>query len=279
MGMPRIIRRNLGIRGFALFAALAATAGLSACDDGDQTSENDAQEAPSVIVAGVSSREISRSADFIGRTEPVDAIDLKARVAGFLEERAIDDGVHVKAGEILFRIEPAQYEAAVAQARADVAQGQANLALADLELQRKTTLLASDTIAQAEYDSALASREAAAASVDALQAMVRKTEIDLAYTEMLAPFDGRIGKIAFSQGDVVGPEFRADRDARPRLADLCRLLPERKPVPRPRFESRRRPQRGLRSLKQPSGHPSAGQSNGISTRPARSSSSTTRSIP
>lgn len=218
MGMPRIIRRNFGIRGFALCAALSATAGLSACDDSDQASQNNAQEAPSVIVAGVSSREISQSANFIGRTEPVDAIDLKARVAGFLEERAVDDGVHVNAGDILFRIEPAQYEAAVAQARADVAEGQANLALADLELQRKTTLLASDTIAQAEYDSALASREAAAASVDAREAMVRQAEIDLAYTEMPAPFDGRIGRIAFSRGDVVGP------DSGP-IATLVRVSP------------------------------------------------------
>ena len=218
MAMPRMIRPNLGIRGLTLFLALAATTGLSACDDSDQISGNDAEEAPSVMVAGVSSREISQSASFIGRTEPVDAIDLKARVSGFLEERAVDDGVHVEAGEILFRIEPAQYEAAVAQARADVAQAQANLALADLELQRKTTLLASDTIAQAEYDSALASREAAAASVDARQAMARKTEIDLAYTEMPAPFDGRIGKIAFSRGDVVGPDSGA-------IATLVRVSP------------------------------------------------------
>ena len=213
-----MIHRIIGVRGFALCVALVATAGLSACDDSDQASENGAQEAPSVIVAGVSNREISRSANFIGRTEAVDAIDLKARVSGFLEERAVEDGVHVTAGDILFRIERAQYEAAVAQARADVAEGQANLALADLELERKTTLLASDTIAQAEYDLALASREAAAASVDARRAMVRQTEIDLEYTEMPAPFDGRIGKIAFSQGDVVGPESGP-------LATLVRVSP------------------------------------------------------
>jgi membrane fusion protein (multidrug efflux system) len=73
-------------------------------------------------------------------------------------------------------------------------------------LGRKTTLLERDTIAQAEYDSALASRDAAAASVDARRALLKKAEIDLTYTEMHAPFDGRIGKIAFSEGDVVGPE-------------------------------------------------------------------------
>ncbi len=197
---------------------LAVTAAALLIEAGALRAQGQDDTAPSVIVAGVASREIADVARFIGRVEPADSVDLRPRVTGFLEARLVSDGVYVSRGDLLFTIEEDQYAAALAQANAEVAQSEANLALASLDLDRRARLLQSNTIAQAEYDSSLAARDAALANRDAAAAMARRAELDLGYTKIRAPFEGRIGRIAFSEGDIVGP------DAGP-LTTLVRVTP------------------------------------------------------
>jgi RND family efflux transporter MFP subunit len=119
---------------------------------------------------------------------------------------------------VLFRIEPENFAAAQARAVADLEQSEANLALAEIEIERDTKLLASETIAQSRYDATKATRDAEAAIVEAKRADLRQAELNLTYTEIAAPFDGRIGKTHFSVGDVVGP-------ASGPLASLVRVSP------------------------------------------------------
>ncbi len=211
--MPRYDHGALKF-GLALFAAIA----LTACNEDDAESAAPSGTLPSVVVAEVVSRDVVETERFIGRAEAVDTTDLRPRVEGFLEERRARDGERVAEGDTLFKIEPAPYEAALAQAEASVAEAEAALQLAEVDLARSTQLLERDTISQADYDASVANRATAEARLQAAEARRQEAEIRLGYTEMKAPFDGRIGSIEFSQGEVVGPASGS-------LANITRMSP------------------------------------------------------
>lgn len=198
--------------------AFLAAIGLSGCfeDEAEDTAEQGTR--PTVTVAEIVERDVVATERFIGRAEAVDTIDLRARVEGFLEARMAADGELVEAGDTLFLIEPAPYEAALAQADAAVAEASAALQLAEVELERRTELLARGTLSQAEYDITLANRAAAKARLESAEARRDEARIRLRYTELKAPFEGRIGRMQYSQGDVVGPSSGT-------LANVTRMSP------------------------------------------------------
>lgn len=197
---------------------VAAFLGLAGCDEDPDDGVGTQVSTPTAVVAEVTLREIRDTQRFIGRVEPMDTVDLQARVEGYLERRNAGDGKTVVEGETLFTIEPAPYEADLARARAAVSEAEAALELAEIELERKKLLLTRGTISQSEYDVAAAQRAAAAARLDAAMASADQAEIRLGYTEIKAPFDGRLGRISRSEGDVVGPGSGA-------LANLTRMSP------------------------------------------------------
>ncbi|AXI45570.1 efflux transporter periplasmic adaptor subunit [Sulfitobacter sp. SK012] len=162
-------------------------------------------EKPKVVIAAAYSEEIRRETTFVGRGEASAKVDLIPQVTGTVTQIVVEDGTAVKAGDLIYTIDPASYEAAVAAESATIKRAKANLLLAQIELKRKQELLSRDVISESELDVAEANESVAEADVAATQAALQKAELDLERTEIKAPFDGRIGKSSVSLGALVGP--------------------------------------------------------------------------
>ena len=168
-----------------------------------------AQQAPSVIVATVERRDVTPNFSYVGRVEAVEKVELIARVEGFLEQRNFREGGDVKTGDVLFLIEKAPYQIAVDQRAADLAGARATLKNAEADFARKETLVKRKTLAQAALDESRAILGTARAAVLQAEAALRRAKLDLTYTEVISPIDGKISRATYSVGSLVGPSSGA----------------------------------------------------------------------
>lgn len=169
----------------------------------DVSAQQDAAPPPSVLVSPVTERDITPQFEHVGRVEAVDSVDLRARVQGFLEERRFREGSNVKKGQTVFVIEKAPYEVVVDQRKADLAGAEASLKKAELELARKKQLQGETFASKADLDAAVAEAANAKATVLQAQATLRAAELDLSYTDVKSPIDGRIGRAKYTVGSLV----------------------------------------------------------------------------
>jgi RND family efflux transporter MFP subunit len=184
-----------------------AVAGASALLLGHPSRPAVAQAAPAapppVTVSAPLQKEVTEWDEYTGQFAAVDYVELRARVSGYLTEIHFTDGQIVKKGDLLFVIDPRPYEIELQQAQAQLATAEATLDLANRQLSRAATLREKDFVAQSTYDERTQTMKSAAASVETGKAAVRQAQLDIEFSHIVAPVNGRISRHEVSIGNLV----------------------------------------------------------------------------
>jgi RND family efflux transporter MFP subunit len=191
-------RRKLRLPALLL---LLLAGGIAGCEQ--RQPQGASAPSPQVTVAKPSRQVVTEWDEYVGRFVAVDAIEVRARVSGYLDAVHFQDGQLVKAGDLLFTIDRRPFEATLAQAQATLAQARANLAYAEADLKRGEDLVRGSTITQQTFDQRTQAKRVAEANVAAQEAAVRQALLDLQFTELKAALSGRIGDRRVSPGNLV----------------------------------------------------------------------------
>jgi membrane fusion protein, multidrug efflux system len=171
-----------------------------------QANAQQAAPPPAVLVQPAELRSMTKQAEFVGRAEALEKVDLRARVQGFLGPRLFKEGDTVKENQVVFTIEREPFEAVVDQRKAQLAAAEATFANSDQQLQRTTELARKGNAPIAQLDQRTAEQRQAKAAVMEAEANLRDAQIQLSYTDIKTPISGRIGRAAVSPGNLVGPD-------------------------------------------------------------------------
>jgi len=173
---------------------------LAGCGQGQKQA---AAPPPKVTVAKPIERTIVDQDEYVGRFVPVDVVEIRARVSGYLDRIHFIDGQIVKQGDLLFTIDKRPFQNTLDQSRANLETAKSNLAYTQSDLTRAQQLVRERTISEQIYEQRMQAFRNSQASVAANEAMVRQAELDLEYTELKAPITGRIGDRRVTQGNLV----------------------------------------------------------------------------
>jgi len=158
---------------------------------------------PEVTVAHVISREVTEWDEFTGRLQAVDTVDVRPRVSGYVAAVRFQEGAVVRRGDLLFEIDPRPFQAEVDRLRAELARARATGRRATSELQRAERLRAENAIASEEHDRRAAFAQESSAQAAAVEAALRAAELNLEFTQVTAPIDGRVGRAIVTEGNLV----------------------------------------------------------------------------
>ena len=214
-GVSGVQSKRLPLAAFAIAVSIAAAAPASA-----QAPGGGSKAPPAVVVTAIQSEDVAASQQFLGRIQAIQQVDVVARVEGFLNQVAFKEGDFVKKDALLYQIEQDQYQAQLAAAQAQLATAkaqksgaEASLKNAQVNLDRQQELLARQTVsqsvvdqAQAERDEAAASVQSGQASIESANAQIQTAQINLGYTTINSPIDGRIGATNVTQGNLVNSQ-------------------------------------------------------------------------
>jgi membrane fusion protein (multidrug efflux system) len=160
---------------------------------------------PEVLVTTVRPQDVPRVLERVATLDGFINANINAQVQGYIVSRDYQEGSVVKKGDLLFKIDPRPFEAALAQAKGTLAKDHANQVKADADKKRAMDLLNKKVISDQERDTAVAAADSTTANVEADQAAVQQAEINLGYTKIIAPIDGMVGFTNNQVGDLVGP--------------------------------------------------------------------------
>ncbi|HAJ13917.1 MAG: efflux RND transporter periplasmic adaptor subunit [Hydrogenophaga sp.] len=195
-------------RGWRPLVLLPIVAALVACGQSDvpppPVAPGGGMPAPQVGVVVAKPGEVGLRTELPGRLEASRVAQVRARAAGILVQRQFREGSDVKAGQLLFRIDPGPYEAALQSARANLARAEASLVQAKSLADRYQPLVAENAVSQQDYANAVSAQKMAEAEVAAAKATVQTATINLGYANVTAPISGRIGRALVTEGALVG---------------------------------------------------------------------------
>lgn len=204
--MGSLLQRTRLAGGRAVILPLLLTALLSGCEAKSEEVSAPAPPPPEVDVAEVVAQPVVLSESFTGRVEAAETVELRARVSGYIQEVAFEEGELVAQGDLLFLIDQRPYQARVSAAQADLAQARSQQAQAGSEAERARVLLGRKAISQEVHDQRQAAMNNTRAMVDAAQAALDIAELDLEYTRITAPVSGRAGRAMVTRGNLANAD-------------------------------------------------------------------------
>lgn len=194
---------KLNFRATRNFLLILAMASLSACGGADKSASAGGMPPPQVGVVKVQFQAVALQTELPGRVEAMRIAQVRARVNGVVLQRLFTEGSEVKAGQALFQIDAAQYQAALDSVQANLAKAQANLGQAAAQAERNKPLVDARAISQQEYLVSVAVAKSAEADVAAAKAAVQSARLNLDYARVTAPIGGTIGRALVTEGALV----------------------------------------------------------------------------
>ncbi len=187
-------------RGITFFCMSLAAGGLAGCG---KPAAPPAQPPPEVGVVTVTERTLPMMTELPGRLDAFRTAEVRARVTGIVLQRVFEQGAEVREGDLLFQIDPAPFEAALASAKASLAKAEAGLADNQAKAERNLALLKQKIVSEQDYQTSLAAAQQSRADVQAGKAAVETAQLNLGYASVTAPISGRIGPALVTEGALV----------------------------------------------------------------------------
>ncbi len=215
-------------RYLALAAALLNGVWLTGCDS--RTEAQPAPVPPEVATITLQPQRVELTTELPGRTSAYRIAEIRPQVSGIIQKRLFEEGSDVKAGQVLYQIDPAPFQVALDSAKASLGKAQANLPSIRLKVERYKELIVDKAVSQQDYDDAVAAVEQARAEIEYWKTQVEAARINLNYTRVTAPFAGRIGKTNVRTGTLVtayqGQPFATVQQLDPIYVDVAQSSAE-----------------------------------------------------